>query len=262
MIARALKALGLLPVPFLVACDPCAGVAHCAPGSALVVAGQIVDAATGAGIDGVRIDVVRTGGIAVDRDSTATLTQGGGQWRVALVPASAGTLIADIQVSPPADVPYRLRGVALEARQSAGDLNLNERWVTRLTFDYLGEFFRTGTDDERIQGAQVEFRRTGGVLLYGPGAADSVYRDTTYFGGRVSLFPSAGPRAIYARESGTLRGDVTVRLPDGTGTTVLRGLELVPNHRYRDPRDGPPIIRAAVGSASATSPAPPLGTLP
>ena len=85
----ALGVVGLVPL----ACDPCSGIAQCgaAEGSPyLAIDGQIVDAASGDGVEGVRVTVVRRGGITVARDSVSTVTANGGHWRVQFSPATAG----------------------------------------------------------------------------------------------------------------------------------------------------------------------------
>jgi hypothetical protein len=226
-------------------CDPCSGMARCG-GPYLSATGQIVDPDGGAAIDGVRIDVVRTGGIGVGVDSVSTVTAGGGFWRVELTPHDSGTLVADVQVSAPGVPSYRLHGMRLETRAHAGDSNVNDRWAPYLYFNHFGEFYRRGTADERVVGASIEFRRTGGLTTYGPGLATGVYRATTDVAGRVGLFPRAGPNAVFARESGSLVGDLVVGLADGS-TTTFRAIELSPSYRYGDPRDFPAIYRNAVG---------------
>jgi hypothetical protein len=226
-------------------CDPCTGMAQCG-GPYLAAAGQIVDPDGGAGIDGVRVDVVRTGGIGVDVDSVSAVTTRGGFWHVALSPHETGTLVADVQVSAPGVPSYRMHEVQLTTRAHAGDSNGNERWAPYLYFNHFGEFYLRGTTDQRVVGASVEFRRTGGLTTYGPGLATNVYRATTDVAGHVSLFPRTGAQAVFARESGSLVGDLVVVLADGS-TTTFRGVELSPVNRYGDPRDYPPIYRNVVG---------------
>jgi hypothetical protein len=185
-------------------------------------------------VDGVRISAVRVGGVEVAADSVSTVTSGGGFWRIEFRPTAAGSLDADFIVSPPGADGYRLHAVRLVTRQHGGDANLNERWVTRLYFNHLLEIYRRGTVDDRIKGARIEFVRSGGVELRGPGVASGVFRDTTDFGGRMPLFPSSGPNAVYPVEDGPVIGDLSVTTPD-LGTTILRGLSLSSSHLYRDP---------------------------
>jgi hypothetical protein len=245
---HALRSVSLaagLALGFL-ACDPCAGVIGCSNGKYLAASGQIVDAVTGVGIDGVRIDIVRTGGVEVANDSVSTVTAGGGFWRAELSPAGPGTVLADIEVSPPNREAYRLHGVALDTRERRGDANLNERWVPFLYFDFVAEFFLNGTTDTRPEGVPVEFRRTGGIPLGGPGQVDGVYRAPTNGAGRIHLYPTTGDSAVYALEDGTLTGDLVVHVTP-TDSTVIGGVVLWPKHTFRDRRDFPPVIRAPVG---------------
>ena len=233
------------------ACDPCSGVASCSSGSYLSATGQIVDQSSGAGIIGVRIDVVRTGGIDVDQDSLSAVTSGGGFWRVQFSPRGTGTLVADVSVSPPNADSYSLHGVLLKTREHGGDANLNERWVPHLYFNYAGEFFLAGTADERVDNATVHFRRTSGVEIYGPGVRNNVYESATDPAGRVALFPTEG-NAVFAREDGILVGDITVRLAGAMDSTVLYNVGLAPNHTYASGSEYPPIIREPVGPGRTT----------
>jgi hypothetical protein len=234
-------------------CDPCAGVIGCADGRYLAATGQIVDASTGVGIDGLRLDVVRTGGIQVVEDSVSAITSGGGFWRVELTADSVGTLVADIQLSAPDTKLYRLHGVRLDTKLHGGDANLNERWVTFLYFDYVGEFYIQGTADVRPQGATVEFRRTSGVPLVGQGVQGDVYQSPTNIAGRVHFFPTSGDSLVFAGDDGPVVGDLVVRLPGASDSTVTRGVQLTPQHTFRDRRDFPPVIRIGLSPSSTTS---------
>jgi hypothetical protein len=216
------------------ACDPCSGVASCASGAYLAATGQIVDPDSRTGMDGVRITAIRVGGLEAAQDTVSTVTSNGGFWRIEFKPAGVGTLNADFIVKPPEAEGYRLHDVPLATREHGGDANLNERWVTDLYFNHLLELYRRGTADDRIQGARVEFIRTGGVELFGPGVSTGVFRDTTDFGGRMPIFPSRGPNAVYPVEDGPVVGDLSITTPD-LGTTVLRGLSLTSSHVYREP---------------------------
>lgn len=233
-------------LPFLlVACDPCAGVAHCVANPPyLAAAGQIVDKVTGAGVDGTRMYVVRTGGIAVASDSQSVITSGGGFWRVEFSAAEAGTLVVDAQVSPPGAPGYRVRGLRLATRPHGGDANLNTTWITRPYFNYAGELFRRGTVDDRIQHRPVEFRITGGVQTIGTGVRDSVYRAATDVGGRVELFPQTEQGGLLPLGTDDLIGDLTVILDAPLGPSVIRDIHLSPSYMYFDVGR---IARYAVG---------------
>jgi hypothetical protein len=239
-------ALGCAALPFvLAACDPCAGVARCGGSSPYLAAtGQIVDAATGMAVDGTRIDVVRTGGIAVATDSVRAVTTGGGFWRVELATSSEGTVIVDVQVSPPGALGYRVRGLALTTRANGGDANLNATWITRPYFNYAGELFLNGTVDERIQNRPIEFRLRGGVRTVGTGVRDSVFRSTTDVGGRIELFPKSESGGLLPLGTEDLIGDLTVFLDAPLGASVIRDIHLAPSYLYFDAGR---IARFAVG---------------
>lgn len=231
-IAWSLAASVLLP-GVLASCDPCSGVLSCSPDTYLSATGQIVDAETRQGVDGVRIDAIRVAGIAVERDSLSTVTSDGGFWRIEFTPASSGSLDADFQVSPPGVASYRLHGVHLTTREHRGDANLNERWVTVLYFYHLLELFTGGAADQRVENAQVTFTRTGGVALLGPGVSSGSYHGTTDFGGRMPLFPWTGANAVFPVEDGQVIGTMTIIAP-GMAPLVVPGLALEASHIYRD----------------------------
>lgn len=228
------------------ACDPCSGVIGCANGRYLSAAGQIVDPVTGDGLDGVRIDVVRTGGIEVDVDSIAVTTAGGGFWRAELSARAPGTVVADMRVSAPGWAPYRLKSVSLATHEHRGDANLNQRWIPFLYFDYVGEFYLSGTADTRPEGIMVEFRRTSGAVLTGPGQDRGTYRAPTNIAGRIHLYPTTGDSAVFALDDAPLTGDLIVHL-SATDSTFWPGVQLTPKNTFRDRRDFPPVIRIAVG---------------
>lgn len=229
----------------LTACDPCTGVASCATGGAYLAAtGQIVDRITGQGVDGVRIDVVRTGGIGVEQDSVSAITSDGGFWRVQLAPAGEGTLDVDVQVSPPGEPGYRVRGLRFMTRLHGGDANLNQAWVSTPYFSYAGELYLRGTTDDRIQGRPIQFRLTGGVQTRGTGVRDSVFRATTDAGGRVELFPQREQGGLLPLGGDDLIGDLTVDLGAPLGPSTVRDVRLTPSYVYFGQVR---ILRLAVG---------------
>jgi hypothetical protein len=235
---------GVLPLS-LTACDPCVGVAHCAASQPYLAAtGQIVDKVTGAGVDGARIDVVRTGGIAIAEDSLSATTRAGGFWRVEFATTSEGSVTVDVNVRPPDAPAYRVRGLAITARPHGGDANLNVTWVTRPYFNYVGELFRRGTIDQRIEDRPVAFRLTGGVATVGSGVSDSVYVASTDVAGRFELFPQRENGGLLPLGADDLVGDITVDLGPPLGPTVIRDVRLSPSYMYFDVGR---IARFAVG---------------
>ena len=226
-----------------VACDPCTGVANCDNGAYLAVDGQIVDPITGAGLDGVRIDVIRVGGVAIDVDSMQSVTTDGGHWRVEFEPRTAGAVEVDIVVSPPGFAPYRVPRVVLQTRARGGDANVLDPWVPEPYFSYAAEFYRNGTADERIDGAVVEFRRTGGVALRGSGIQGGAFRGSTDVAGRITIFPTR-ENAVFPVTFGDVVGEFLVTFGPTNGTSVVRDVTLTPTPVYRRQRS---IYRAGVG---------------
>jgi hypothetical protein len=246
-----MRALRALVVLILCAaqwgCDSCSALSSCSGGPYLALGGQIVDPATGRGIDGIRLDVRPAAGVAVREGVITTTTAGGGFWRAEFSPEESGTFVADVTVAPPDLPPYQVSGLRLETRPNRGDAHLNERWIPYLYFLVIGEFYRNGTADDRVEGAAVEFRRTGGVTVVGPGFQNGVYRSVTNGAGRVVLFPAIGATAVNAVVAGELIGDLVVRLPASADSTVIRGVHLATRYRYDNGTEFPPVLRAPVG---------------
>lgn len=236
----------------LAACDPCSGVLSCAPGPYLAVDGQTVDLAQGFPLPHVRIDVVRTGGIALAADSTSVTSDEQGLWHLELEPQGWGTLVADVKVSPPGLPSYRLHDVALQTKDHRGDGNLNERWTSALYFAAYGEFYLAGTADQRLVGATVEFRRLGGIPWSGAGVHGDVWTATTDELGHVQLFPSGGSNAVVVTEGAPLIGEITVTAPTG-GVMHIRNVHLGPSHDYRGRNSFPPVLRVPVPSVGSDS---------
>lgn len=222
----------LLPVlAALPACDPCTGIAACSNGQYLSANGQIVDHGSGRGIDGVRLDVVRVGGIAVANDSIRTVTADGGFWRAEFEPVSRGTLFVDVEVAPPNESAYRVRGVQLETREHGGDATLNQRWVSRPYFNKFG-VFHLRSSGAPVGNTRVEFRRTGGVELRGPGIASGVYARVTDAGGYFRMFPYADADTVLPTGNDAVVGDLTLYLAPPYGTSVIHGVSIPPVHQF------------------------------
>ena len=238
-----------VPGLMMLGCDPCSGIAQCGAAVSspyLAIDGQIVEAASGDGVDGVRVDVVRRGGVAVAEDSLSTVTTNGGHWRVQFSPATAGAIDADANVSTPQGLSYTVRGLHFTSSDRSGDANLVDRWVSDLYFPNLGEFYARGTDDQRLAGVRIEFRRTGGIGLGGAGAKDGVITGTTDFAGRVPLF-SVNGAGVFTNAVGEVVGDLIVhRSP--VDSSILHGLHVASSYVYRR---APAILRFGVGPSLA-----------
>jgi hypothetical protein len=197
-------------------------------------------------LPGVRIDVVRTGGIELGHDSLSTTSDENGMWRVELSPRDVGTALVDIEVTPPDSPSYRLHDVALVTHDHRGDANLNERWVSYLSIPAYGEFFLNTGGDDRAAAAHVEFRRTGGIPWSGPGVHDDTWSGTTDELGHVPLFPRTGPNAVVFTDGGALVGELTITTADGAGVMTVRNVSLGTTNVYHDRSFLPPILRLPV----------------
>jgi len=236
---------GLALLAALIGCDPCSGVLSCAPGPYLAVDGQMVEPEHGGSLPGVRIDVLRSGGIELDQDSLSAVSDEQGLWHIELVPREVGTALVDIIVTPVDSPAYRLRGVPLVTHDHRGDANLNERWVPYLSIYAYGEFFFAG-GDTRAVAAKVQFRRAGGVPWSGPGVQNDAWSGITDEGGHVLLFPRSGPNAVIFTDGGSLIGELTVTTADGAGVMTVRNVSLGTSNVYHDRSYLPPILRLPV----------------
>jgi hypothetical protein len=90
----------------------------------------------------------------------------------------------------------------------------------------------------------VQFRRTGGGDVRGPGIANGVYSRVTDAAGRYRLFPYSEPDSVLPLSGDAVIGDITVLLGGSLGTSVLHGVSISPTHVYREPS---PIDRFPVG---------------
>ncbi|CAN5903049.1 hypothetical protein BH11GEM2_BH11GEM2_20380 [soil metagenome] len=240
---------GLIVCAGLSACDPCSGVLGCSkPSDTLYLAadGQIVDPVSGVGGDGVRVQVVRRGGIPVTPETLTTVTANGGHWRVAFTPAESGFVDVDVSVTTSGGVSYTATAIRLTTSARGGDANLLDRWVAKLYFPNAGELFLRGTRDTRLAGAAVEFHRTGGIELVGSGAPGGVVRSATDFAGRVPLF-TIDDGDVYTSRLGFVIGDLIVK-QSATDSSVIRNLRVGSSYLYRGPTG---IIRLAVGPSLA-----------
>lgn len=246
-------AMGAALLVLLSGCDPCSGVLSCSPGPYLAVDGRMVDSSHGLPLPGVSIQIVRTAGIAIARDSASSVTGADGTWHIDLDPLDAGTLYADIEVSPPGSPSYRLSDVPLVTSDHRGDGRLNQRWVPFVSIDAFGEFYFGGSQDVRAAGATVQFHRTGGVPWAGPGVKDDTWSGVTDPSGHVPLFPRAGPRAVIFDQGGLLRGDLVITTADGAGVMTVRNVVLGSSNMYHDHSFLPPILRLPVRASGRDS---------
>ena len=239
---RMVKLLLSMGAALLAGCDPCSGVASCVGAPYLALDGQIVDAVTGIGVDGVLVSVIRKGGIVVGTDSVATTTALGGHWHVRLAPASAGAVDVEAHVDVPGGASYRVTGLHLSTTERGGEGNVLPPWVSRPYFSNAAELFVRGTTDQRLQAVPVDFRRTGGVGFVGDGVQGDAYRTVTDSFGRIILFPLRQP-SILALGVGDVIGSLVVR-PSRPDSAVIPDVHVRSSYLYRDQTR---ILRLGVG---------------
>lgn len=159
------------------ACDPCAGVASCRQPPRLGVSGQIVDRGnpvadwplSGAGPSavpsaGVRVEVIRTGGVELEREQAVATSDGTGWWQVSMKARDEGQVTVDVVVTPPGGIGYRVRGLPLTTSQTRGEGNVLGRWTREPFITVLGEIFNAPSG-ERVAGARVTAVRRGGIAI-------------------------------------------------------------------------------------------------
>lgn len=229
------------------ACDPCAGVVACSHDPRLAVSGQIVDRGdpapatssdplSGANIpeavpvQGVRVEVIPTAGVAVDVPSAVATTDGSGFWTVSLPARDAGAVTADVVVTAPGRAGYRVQGVGLRASRTRGDGNVLGRWTHELYMSKLGEVINSPSGD-RPEGARVTAVRRGGIDV-------APTRNT-----RTPMLTGGGGRFLYDVRplgDGPLVLDFVIER-DGLPLATVQNDTLFPMHEWL-----PPNVDAAI----------------
>lgn len=234
----------------IVACDPCAGVASCDQAPRVGVSGQIVDRGTptdadrdplsGANIPplrpapGVRVEVVRVGGVEVSQASAATTTNADGWWQVALPAREEGDVTVDVAVTPPGGIPYRVAGVPVRASRTRGDGSVLGRWTREPFLTVVGELFDAATGAP-VDDARVTAVRRGGVEV--APTANTRTPMVTFGAGRFIY--DVRPLA-----AGVVVLDFTVER-DGRPPVTLAGVRLQTRHEWLPPNlDGTLVLRA------------------
>jgi hypothetical protein len=224
------------------ACNPCFGVSACSDAPHVAMEGTIVEQFSGQPTSGVRIDVVRTGGVELEADSATTTSGADGRWQVRLPAREAGDITVDINVHLPSVATYRVRGIHATATRLSGDGLVLPTWVVDPYFAFAAELFYRSTQDTRVEGATVEFHRTGGIDYYlGNGA--QVFVGTTDAAGRLGLFGVN----VHSTTLGDLIGDLVVRFPTPIAPDTIRGLHLGATQMLHAETQ---IIRLGVGPAA------------
>jgi 5-hydroxyisourate hydrolase-like protein (transthyretin family) len=211
-------------LPAIVGCDPCFGVYQCETEPRIAVEGELIVHWDGAPVAGVEIDFFRTGGIDLPVDTVRTMTNREGRFRVVVPTDGPGTVEGAIEVRPPGFSGYRVDGLVFETTRTRGDGSILPPWVVDPYFPYVGELFsrRTG---QPMASAAVEFRRTGGVSLYGNLESDGTVRTRTDDAGRFLLL-----EFVYPQEPGEVVGDLRVEPAAGGAAFSIPGIRLESTH--------------------------------
>jgi len=213
-----LTAVGLATA---MACDRCSGVSPCTTGEHVGVQGRIVDDATGRGVGGARIQLVRTG---TDSASTFTSTDAEGNFQLDL---KGETGSYDVVVAPPGLPPYRVQGLGLPSSTTPGEATVFQPWISVPSFGTAGELYFASNPSMLVPSGMFYFARTGGAQISGPGLSNGVYASNVISGRTVLL------GGVNAASLDDVIGDVTVQLPDPYGTTVLHNFHIKPDYRFR-----------------------------
>jgi hypothetical protein len=220
------------------ACDPCFGVGSCGEQPRLAIEGTFVEHFVGNPASGVRVDVVRTGGVELATDSVSAATGADGHWQVALGARAAGDVVVDINVSPPGLPSYRVVDMHITTTDHHGAGHILPTWVVNPHFAYAAEVYYRTSEDVRVGGAVVEFHRTGGISYY-MSTVNQVFSGRTDAAGRLALFDVNA----HAIGLGVLIGDLVVHLPPPFKPDTAHAVGLSPTQLLQAPTQ---IIRVGV----------------
>ncbi|MBI4541434.1 MAG: hypothetical protein HY705_00200 [Gemmatimonadetes bacterium] len=127
------------------------------------VGGQLIVHETGEAVEGAVLDFVRTGGVALARDSLRTTTDGEGRFQLSAEASDVGEVVGDLTVQPPAPwLPYRVRGQTFLTSDVRGEGQIIGRWVVDPYVETIAQLERRG-DGRLLAGARVIIIRIGGV---------------------------------------------------------------------------------------------------
>ena len=164
----------------LAACDPCAAVVACTQAPRLGVSGQIVDRGSptdadrdpisGANIPqakpaaNVRVEVIPTAGVSIDRARAVATTDGNGWWQVSMPAEAEGGVTVDVVVTPPSGTGYTVHGLNLRTDRTRGSGNVLGRWTRDLFLTMVGEVHDAEVGAS-VEGARVTAVRRGGIAV-------------------------------------------------------------------------------------------------
>ena len=199
---------------FTAACDPCAGISAC--NRPHVDAVGIVFDETGSRAEGVRVTYERTGGVDISAAGIYAETDSLGEFRLQSSAARQGLVSGRLTFVPPPpyqDFPSSVEGVELLAHRAVDTRHLGIWRISAPQIHYAGELHWADTHT-RAEGVEVEFRRTGGVLV-----VPDTFTMVTGADGRFII------RAA-AREPGDVIAELVVRPPAPYQPFVISGVSL------------------------------------
>ncbi|CAN5350380.1 hypothetical protein BH09GEM1_BH09GEM1_04620 [soil metagenome] len=197
----------LLGLALVTGCDPCSGVLGCSATQFAAINGQMVTSVEGNGVAGVRIAVIRP----ATAETLTTVSSSEGYWRAALASVPDEGVDVKVVVTVADGSSYAVNGVHLVAQQRRGESTVLPPWVTQPYFPDVGELFPADRPDLRVGGAKVEFRRTGGIAIYGPGVTNDIVSSTSDASGRIPLL-AVGRPTVFSPSVGDVIGDLLIRV--------------------------------------------------
>jgi hypothetical protein len=208
----------MLPVLFVIAaCDPCGGTLSCGQAPRVAVTGLVLDEGTGTPVAGARIQLWREAGVQLVAEAGETSTTANGTFVVELPAAAVGQSVVRLVVASPGADAYEIRGLAVRATTVAGEATiLKPLRSAHPLIPSIVVLFWNGTDDEPVDSAEVEFRRTGGARLFSQGIEVQRATGTTNEVGWLLLFDGLTTDA-----ADQVVGDLVVRFGSPLDSTVF-----------------------------------------
>jgi 5-hydroxyisourate hydrolase-like protein (transthyretin family) len=220
------------------ACDPCTGVVGCTVSSHVGASGRVLNEADGSPAAGIPIDFVRTGGVALERDSMRVVTDREGQFEFDVTASATGAATGYFRVHPADSAAYRVTGLELSTSNRKGEARTFGPWTTRPHVPDIAEIYIRGAPPLLAASQTIEFRPTSGVAV--EGLTGGVFRKVSASNGWVPLFGSE----LRPLDAGDVIGDLTVFMPDPIGTVVRRDVHVEATPLFRP---GLTIHRLGVG---------------
>jgi hypothetical protein len=202
------------------ACDPCASITGCVDRAQLTITGRILRDANAEPVAGARVDFVRVSGVALDLDSSRTVTDAEGLFTLRVEAQTSGLVTGEIVIrgapGDPEPFGYRILDQTLRAFSDVGDANVFPVWSTEPSAPDIAMLVSSTVPAASLAGVAVEFRRTGGVALREGNVFTTVSRPDGVF----ELFD----RRVRPVDAGEIVGDLFIDLNGGVTITGVRVL--------------------------------------